>query len=217
MNCWTRLFALLTLTLGTLAEGSAIAALSRTSSPRDLLPDQTEITQRSFRNQCAYIKEETGVFRRSSTAAPIPGVSLNRENIVRIIEDYPDGWVKIEDAENPRTSGFVQARSVDEHDDCDEFDISVQATPTNLQQRGQCYRVNKDLIVHSSPHIRRKTNQELFSGETVYQQLNTSIEPDDLDSDRWWIKVILLDANSPIEGWVEFRTPGNDENNLREC
>lgn len=212
MNCWTRLFALLTLTLGTLVEGSAIAALSQTSSPRNPLPDQTELAQRVFRNQCAYINDETSVFETASLAYPKPGIRLDRLSIVQVLEETSNRlWARIRDARDPRINGYILVNYIDQMDDCEKFRILSQDAPTTVQPRGACYEVDKNLPVYNAARISSVSRQSLLAGDIVYQV--SELRPEE---DRIWIEVISR-TNPPVEGWIEFRSPRADRNNLTPC
>jgi hypothetical protein len=230
MNCWTRFLAFGVFTLAAIGESGAIAASSN-STRQTPSSNPVELAQIPLPSSsvCAFIKENTSLFRSPSSTSP-QNIVLNRTNYVRISSNPPNAgnWVFVEYVRDPRISGYIEVRYLDTTEFCrsappvDQAPQGSSLPPIDapgLPQAGTCYRVtfglpNGRLRVYPTPRITETFVDSILSGETVYQVLNSAIE---VVEGTTFIRVLFESGNSYDVGWVEFQSANVDGPNLRPC
>ncbi|MEA5417804.1 hypothetical protein VB712_01125 [Spirulina sp. CCNP1310] len=211
---WTPLLAVFTLSLGTLAEGAAIAASPHSPAPR-LENQENPVLAQTF-TRCAFLERSTELFSQST---PQP-ITLNAQTLVRILEDSTpdDGWIPIEDFSRPPKSGFIREGNVGKIEDCSRL---VPPGGLPRQQPSACHRVEaQTLFVYSAPYNNenRRTRRVLTQGDLVEEAAdpleNRSFR---LDGEQTWLRVRYIPRlferdDVDFEGWVKLY---HFENNRR--
>lgn len=211
---WTPLLAVFTLSLGTLAEGAAIATSphSPTSQPEH---QENLVLAQAPGNICGRLERDTGLFPNASTAQPSLG-TLRITTAVRIVASVGNGWVRVQEAYTPFRTGYILERDIGNTGDC-----GFLPTAEPPRQEFSCYLVTVDrLPVYDLPSttsnsvsrfslIRNDRVQHITEG------LYNGTYPDPSTNLTWLqIRAVTPENSRPIEGWVQLQ--GFTGNNRRE-
>ncbi|TVQ64614.1 MAG: SH3 domain-containing protein [Spirulina sp. DLM2.Bin59] len=207
---WTPLLAVLTLSLGTLAEGAAIATSPH--SPTSRLDHQENlILAQVLGNVCGRLERDTGLFPNASTAGQSLG-TLRTDTPVRLLRRVGNGWVEVREAFTPFRTGYILERDIGNTGDC-----GFLPTAEPPRQEFSCYLVDVDrLAVYGSPRSNAVSRFSLVKNdrvEHITEGLHNGTYPDP-DTGLTWLQIrSVVTPQNPTrtEGWVRLQefTGGN--------
>jgi hypothetical protein len=205
MNNWTRLLALLTLTLGTLAEGSALAALPQTSSNQRNSPDSSrrEIAQipplpQALQNQCALLAQPTEM--TITTDGSRRRVQLAPQTYVKLLSRPQDAPLTEVHSYDPPLVGLIPSVNLGQVHSC--IPTIVFQDPPEPEDSYECYEVNVTGTwpVYSAPTtVVRPTSQPLRDRDLVLYLGDREI------GNQFWINIrpVSRSRNTTLEdGWI---------------
>lgn len=218
---WTPLLAVFTLSLGTLAEGAAIAASPHSPTPHREAQENLVLAQ-VFGNRCALLERSTELFLESRERS----IMLDPETIVRLLDNASsNGWIRVEDVARPSRTGFIRDSNVGKIEDCGRL---VPPVGFPRQQPSVCYRVEAEtLAIHRLSREGTETRVILSQGDPVEESpdpfTNRVFE---VDGDQTWVRIRYIPApfeRDAFEGWVKLyhfennRRIGQNLSKTREC
>jgi hypothetical protein len=206
MNSWTRLLALLTLTLGTLAEGSALAALPQASSTPHNSPDSSrrEIAQipslpQALQNQCALLEQPTEMTITTEDGNR-SRAQLAPQTYVKLLSRPQDAPLTQVHSYEPPLIGLIPSVNLGQVHSC--IPTLVFQDPPTAEESYECYEVNVTGTwpVYSAPTtVVRPTSRPLRDRDLVLYLGDREI------GDQFWINIrpVSRSRNTPLEsGWI---------------
>ncbi|MDB9496632.1 hypothetical protein PN441_12055 [Spirulina major CS-329] len=215
-NHWTRRLALLTLTLGTLAEGSALAALPQTSASQQNRQDisQRELAQRfpqTLQSQCAFLDTTTEMVTEDGNPIQLPSGTY-----VKILSPSPNAqMIRVHSFAPPRI-GVIRSEYLGRVDFCSP-DIVFPA-PSEPEESYQCFEVIVDgtlpIYAADNTNIKYPNNPVVRNRDFIF-----FIERVRPDSSTYWVNFRPVPGrrNTPTEaGWILISSDRVELNQLSE-
>lgn len=204
---WTPLFAVLTLSLGTLAEGSALAALPQLSAPQQNRQDSFSraIAQRlplppRWQNQCASLSQPTTLTILAENSGDDREVPLPPGTYVKVLTPPDAAEITEVHVMTPALIGWIPSINLRNASDCASADVF--RTPPEPEESYACYEVNVTGTwdVYSRPNqVVNPTNRPLSNRELVLYLGDREV------GNQLWINIrrVSRSRNATLEdGWI---------------